>query len=138
MLFYLIWAEDLRTLLPKGFHIIGALIIKNSDVEKNASEAVDAARKLQRILSGEAEAEAELDVPVMIAAVADLETGDNKFFVSRSENSTSIETVEYVIYDDNPHGYVWERGCLIRCELPLKLPFYYPVNNPSGKFLNML
>ncbi|KAJ0106533.1 hypothetical protein Patl1_18203 [Pistacia atlantica] len=122
-------SDDLRTLLPKGFHIIGALIIKNSDVEKNASEAVDAARKLQRNLSGEAEA--GLDVPVMIAVVADLETGDNKFFVSRSENSTSIETVEYVIYDDNPPEYVWERGCLIRCELPLKLPFYYPVNNPS-------
>ncbi|XP_031283525.1 probable Ufm1-specific protease [Pistacia vera] len=122
-------SDDLRTLLPKGFHIIGALIIKNSDVEKNASEAVDAARKLQRNLSGEAEA--GLDVPVMIAVVADLETGDNKFFVSRSENSTNIETVEYVIYDDNPHEYVWERGCLILCELPLKLPFYYPVNNPS-------
>lgn len=122
-------------MLPKGFRIIGALIIKNSDVEKNAREAVDSARKLQRHLSGEAEA--ELDVPVVIAAVADLETGDNKFFVSRSGNSNNIEAVEYVIYDDNPHKYVWDRGCLIRCELPLKLPFYYPVNNPSGEFLKM-
>lgn len=109
--------------------------MKNSDVEKNAREAVDSARKLQRHLSGEAEA--ELDVPVVIAAVADLDTGDNKFFVSRSGNSNNIEAVEYVIYDDNPQKYVWDRGCLIRCELPLKLPFYYPVNNPSGKFLNM-
>lgn len=120
-------SDDLRTLLLKGFYVIGALIIKTADAEKNAREAIDAARRLRRLLSGEA----ELPDTVTIGAVADSLGADIKFFVSRLENSMSIETVDYVLYDDNPGKFVWERGCLIRCELAIKLPFYYPANNPS-------
>ncbi|KAK2648028.1 hypothetical protein Ddye_015517 [Dipteronia dyeriana] len=119
---------DLRALLPKGFNVIGALIIKNSDLEKkNAGEAIDAARRLTKLLSGEA----ELRNSVTIGAVADSVTGDVQFFVSRSEKPTDIETVDFVLYDDNPEKYVWERGCMIRCELPITLPLYYPLNNTS-------
>lgn len=85
---------------------------------------------MRRLLSGEA----ELPDTVTIGAVADSLGADIKFFVSRLENSMSIETVDYVLYDDNPGKFVWERGCLIRCELAIKLPFYYPANNPSGEF----
>lgn len=118
-------------MIPRGFHVIGSLIIKNSDdVKRNASEAIDAARELRRQLSGEAEA----DNCVTVAAVADSASADINFFVSRYENSASIEPIDSVLYDDNSEKYVWERGCLIRCELPLKLPFYYPVKNPAGEF----
>lgn len=109
------------------------MIIKNSDAEneKNASEAIGAARRLRRLLS----AEAELANAITIGAVSDSAAADVRFFVSRSETSTSIETVDYVLYDDNPLKFVWERGCLIRCELPIRLPFYYSVNKPSGELL---
>ncbi|KAJ4712484.1 Peptidase C78, ubiquitin fold modifier-specific peptidase 1/ 2 [Melia azedarach] len=122
-------SDELRTLLLRGFYVIGALIIKNSDAEneKNASEAIGAARRLRRLLS----AEAELANAITIGAVSDSAAADVRFFVSRSETSTSIETVDYVLYDDNPLKFVWERGCLIRCELPIRLPFYYSVNKPS-------
>ncbi|KAF3436708.1 hypothetical protein FNV43_RR19455 [Rhamnella rubrinervis] len=83
-------SEDLRTLVVKGFVLIGALIVANSDIEKNAKKAIDAAL-----------------------------------------NSKSIERVTLVEYEDHYEKYVWEWGCLLRCELPIRLPIYYPVNSPS-------
>lgn len=111
--------------------MIGALVIKKSDGGKSASEAVNAARRLRKLLFSEE----ELRNSVTMGAVGDSSTGDVQFFVSRSEKPTEIETVDFVVYDDNPEKYVWERGCLLRCQLPIKFPFYYPVNGTSGEFL---
>ncbi|GAV62557.1 Peptidase_C78 domain-containing protein [Cephalotus follicularis] len=123
---YLKESEYLRTFLIKGFHIIGALVIGNLDSEKDASEAIHASCKLRKHLSSGEKLESEL----MIGAVANSETSQIHFFTSESENSASLVSV-LGIYDDNPHKYVWERGCLLRCEIPIKLPFYYPVKNHS-------
>ncbi|XP_059442922.1 probable Ufm1-specific protease isoform X2 [Corylus avellana] len=121
---YLKESEDLRTLLPKGFDVIGALVIGNSESEKNARMAIDAARRLRKLLFDENRE--------MIGAVADINnTGNIQFFVSVSENSTSLELVTSVVYEDHPEKYVWEKGCLLRCELPIKFPVYFPLNNPS-------
>lgn len=88
--------------------------------------AIDAARRLRKLLFDENRE--------MIGAVADINnTGNIQFFVSVSENSTSLELVTSVIYEDHPEKYVWEKGCLLRCELPIKFPVYFPLNNPSGK-----
>lgn len=111
-------------LLLKGFHVIGALIVANSNDETMAGEAIAAARRLRKLLSDESE---KLDTQEVIGAVAG---GDIRFFVSKSGSSTSFECVD-VLYEDDPEKYVWERNCLLRCELPLKVPIYYPVNKPS-------
>lgn len=107
--------------------MIGALIVGKSDLEKTGASAIEAARKLRKVLSGRTISENEK----MIGAVADPDTGEICFFVSETEGSTSLEFVNSVSYDDNPEKFVWESGCLLRCELPIKLPFCFPVNKPS-------
>lgn len=104
----------------------------NSDIEKNAGKAIDCARRLRKLLFDSG----ELDNQEVIGAVMDLNTGEIHFFASISTNSTSIYIVDAVVYEDHPEKYVWEKGCLLQCELPLKLPVYIPVKNPSGKILN--
>ncbi|KAI4336260.1 hypothetical protein L6164_014806 [Bauhinia variegata] len=120
-------SEELRLLILKGFEIIGALTFGNSDLESNARKAIDAARALRKLLYGESKCQNK----AVIGAVAGLDTGDVRFFVSRNGNTISIESVT-CIYEERPDKYVWEKGCLLRCELPIKLPVYYPVNNPRG------
>ncbi|KAF3436738.1 hypothetical protein FNV43_RR19485 [Rhamnella rubrinervis] len=110
-------SEDLRTLVVKGFVLIGALIVANSDIEKNAKKAIDAAHTLKKLLSSGGELGTEDEDA--LGAVADL------------VNSKSIERVTLVEYEDHYEKYVWEWGCLLRCELPIRLPIYYPVNSPS-------
>ncbi|XP_022137398.1 probable Ufm1-specific protease isoform X2 [Momordica charantia] len=118
---------ELRTLLLKGFYIIGAWVVGNFNVEEHASKAIDAARRLSQLLSHGEKAETQL----MIGAVADINSTDIHFFVSESENCKSIDSVPSVIYENNPEKYIWERGCLLRCELPINVPLYIPFDSPS-------
>lgn len=72
-----------------------------------------------------------------IGAVADLTSGEDiRFYVSGSESSTSLESLTSVVYEDHPAKYIWETGCLLRCELPITFPVYVPVKNPPGKFID--
>lgn len=103
----------------------------NSNDERMAGEAIAGARRLRKLLSDESE---KLDNQEVIGAV--VAGGDIRFLVSKSGSSTSFECVD-VLYEDDPEKYVWERGCLLRCELPLKLPIYYPVNKPSGRLIRL-
>ncbi|KAM2939079.1 hypothetical protein FF1_038785 [Malus domestica] len=122
-------SEELRTLLLKGFEVIGALVVANSgDGMSAAGEAIAAARRLRKLLRRENGK--KLDSRQVIGGVADCSGGDIQFFVSKSESLTSFEAVN-VLYDGHPEKYVWERGCLVRCELPFKLPIYYPANKPK-------
>ena len=118
-------------MLLKGFDVLGALIVANSDIEANAAKAVNYACKLRKLVN----CDGELDKKEVLGVVADLETGKVHFFASKLGNSTSLERVDSVVYEDHPEKYIWERGCLLKCQLPIKLPIYYPVHNPSGKFL---
>lgn len=117
-------------MIIKGFEIIGALTYGNSDLEKDARKSIDATRGLRRLLYGQY----KLENQPVVGAVAGLDTNDIRFFVSKSEHATSFESVKSVEYQDNPEKYVWENGCLLRCELPVKLPVYYAVSNPRGRF----
>uniref|UniRef100_A0A164XHH4 Uncharacterized protein n=1 Tax=Daucus carota subsp. sativus TaxID=79200 RepID=A0A164XHH4_DAUCS len=120
-------SDDLRTLLLKGFEVIGALIVgNNSEFERVASEAIDASRKLRKLLHNNVD-EDSLEKRNLVGAVTESGNGDVRFFVSRS-GSDRIKSVVSVVYDDQPEKYVWERGCLLCCQLPIKLPLYYPVN----------
>lgn len=118
-------SEDLRTLIPRGFELIGALA---SGDDTAARAAIDAARGLRKLLYGEGTGE---DQP-LIGAVSD--SGELRFFVSESGNATGLEPVTSIIQEQHPEKYVWENGCLLRCELPIKLPLYYPLKNPTGRF----
>lgn len=115
-------SEDLRTLLPKGFEIIGAVA---SGEESNARAAVDVARSLRKLLYGEG-----TDRPV-IGAVCGSDSSDLRFFVSESGNVTSLEAVPSVLEEQDSEKCLWENGCLLHCELPIKLPLYYALKNPT-------
>lgn len=119
-------SNDLRTLIPKGFELIGALASGN---ETNARAAIDAARGLRKLLYGEIIGENQ----PLIGAVFSSDSGDLKFFVSESGNVTDIKPVTSIIQEQHPEKFLWENGCLLRCELPIKLPLYYPLKNPTGK-----
>ncbi|KAF5730911.1 Ufm1-specific protease isoform X1 [Tripterygium wilfordii] len=120
-------SEDLRVLLLKGLDIIGALVVRSSNFESNASEAIVLARKLAKLLSnGE-----NSDGQEMIGAVADVNSSDVHFFVPGSGNAPKLQSVNSVVHEEDPQKFVWERCCLLRCELPISLPFYYPINNQS-------
>lgn len=117
-------------MLLKGFEVIGALVIGNLEAEKNASEAIDAARRLKKLLS---EGGVNPEDEEMIGAVTDLNnTREVQFFRTRSENSRSLELVTSVVYDEHPEKHIWETGCLLRCELPIRLPVYFPAKNWPG------
>uniref|UniRef100_A0A6N2K6G3 Ufm1-specific protease n=1 Tax=Salix viminalis TaxID=40686 RepID=A0A6N2K6G3_SALVM len=98
-------SDDLRTLLIKGFDIIGGLIVGGS--------SSDDGEKCSRELIG---------------AVAGLSGGDVKFFVERRGNVTAVDSV---VYEENQEKFVWERGCLFRCNLPIKMPVCLPVKNKA-------
>lgn len=122
-------ADDLRKLLPKGFEVIGGLIVGDSDAEKSALEAVRAARRLRKIISEGG----ELDDEKIVGASVDAGTGAIHFFISKTEKLAKLEPVTSVVYEEDKSGkYLWENGCLLHCELPIKLPFYFPASSPSG------
>ncbi|KAL4634249.1 hypothetical protein ACB092_04G186400 [Castanea dentata] len=121
-------SEDLRALLLKGFDVTGAFVIGKSDSESKVREAIDAARRLRKLLSNGG---GDLENKEMIGAYVDLNSKtDIRFFMSKSASSTSIEPVNSVVYEDKPEKFVWETGCLLRCEVPIRFPVYFPVNNP--------
>lgn len=137
IIYYIIFVlkDDIRTLLPKGFEVIGALIVgKDCNIDKIAAEAINAACNLRRSLSGDA----NLGNLELIGAVVDLNNAnDIRFFLSKDGKLDSLESVSSIVYEDNPEKFVWERGCLLHCALQVKLPLYYQPSNPNGEcFLN--
>ncbi|KAL0713702.1 hypothetical protein Bca4012_020680 [Brassica carinata] len=73
-------SDDLRKLLPKGFEVIGGLIVGDSDSEKSTLEAVRAARRLR--------------------------TGNIHFFISKTEKLAKLEPVGSVVYEEDKSGMV--------------------------------
>ncbi|MED6124169.1 hypothetical protein PIB30_056579 [Stylosanthes scabra] len=116
-------SEELRTLILKGFEVIGALA---SGAGAEAQAAVDSARGLRKLLYGEEEGENRLVIGVVAAG-----SGELKFFVSESGKPNSLEEIDSIVEEEHLEKYVWESGCLVRCELPIKLPVYYSLKNTS-------
>lgn len=115
-------------MLPKGFEVIGGLIVGDSDAEKSALEAVRATRRLRKSISEGG----ELDDEKIVGASVDAGTGAIHFFISKTEKLAKLEPVASVVYEEDKSGkYLWENGCLLHCELPIKLPFYFPASSPS-------
>ncbi|THU49272.1 hypothetical protein C4D60_Mb06t07810 [Musa balbisiana] len=117
-------ADEIRMLLLRGFNIIGALFVGDGNWEKCAWKAVEASSKMRKFLFGDGDCD-------LIGAVTDLITDNIHFFVSHSTNVESMEAVSTVVFEDNRETYVWEKGCLLRCELELKLPVFVPLDKTS-------
>ncbi|KAL0357607.1 UNVERIFIED_CONTAM: putative Ufm1-specific protease [Sesamum calycinum] len=89
-----------------------------------------AVRNLRKILYGNGNGD-----QVLVGAVLGLTDGsgerDLQFFISRTGKSRNLEKASAVVYETQPEKQVWEKGCIVRCELPLNLPLYYASNNPK-------
>ncbi|KAI3847477.1 hypothetical protein MKX03_011747 [Papaver bracteatum] len=122
-------SDDLKTLLLKGFEVIGALIVTIGDNnwEVNSSKAIEIVKKFRKYFSSGGDRQRNFDI---IGGSTDLTTGETKFYAAKSENVTKIEACD-VVYEENPEKYIWDKGCLLKCELGIKLPIYVPVNKPS-------
>ncbi|KAG2406382.1 Ufm1-specific protease [Vigna angularis] len=118
-------SEDLRTLLPKGFELIGVVA---SGEDSNARVAVDAAHSLRKLLYREGK-----DRP-LIGAICGSDSSDLRFFVSESGNAISLEVVPSVIEELDSEKCLWENACLLCRELSIKLPLYYALKNPTDRF----
>ncbi|KAK8959644.1 putative Ufm1-specific protease [Platanthera guangdongensis] len=90
-------ADDIRTLLLRGFDIVGALLINNGETESNARKAAEASCKMRSFLS----VNAELDV--MIGAVADL-NGENLHDEVSKDDGLSLSGAEGKKLRDVPGG----------------------------------
>lgn len=102
--------------------------------EDLAREAVDAAKELRRLLCSDDGGGYFEGDRALVGAVADLNNaGDIQFFVSKTGNGRNFARVNTVVYEEQPEKFLWERGCMLQCELPIKLPVYYPAKNPKGK-----
>lgn len=126
-------SDDIRLILPKGFEVTGALIAKSySDAKSVASEAINAATRLRKLLHHESGGDLLSDQGLVGAAVSLNNEGDIHYFLSRSGSPETLVSVSSVIHEDQSEKFIWQRGCLLRCQLPIKLPVYYPGNQMTG------
>uniref|UniRef100_A0A0E0MLF0 Probable Ufm1-specific protease n=1 Tax=Oryza punctata TaxID=4537 RepID=A0A0E0MLF0_ORYPU len=114
-------AEEIRGLLVRGFDIVGAVHVGSAD----AGGALELARTLRERLYGERASHG------MVGGCVELGTGEIRFVVSEGDGVEAVEVME-VVWEDDPGRLLWEKGCLLRCELPLKLPLYVPSDDMSG------
>lgn len=113
--------------MPRGFDIVGALLVgTEGSVADSSSRALKLARLLRERLFSEAASHA------MVGGCMDAATGEIRFVASESSVSNAVEGSE-VVWEDEPGRLLWEKGCLLRCELQLKLPLYVPADKMSGK-----
>ncbi|KVH98971.1 Peptidase C78, ubiquitin fold modifier-specific peptidase 1/ 2 [Cynara cardunculus var. scolymus] len=122
-------SDDIQALLPRGFEVIGALIVgaSNLNVEGCARDAIDASGLMRKALS-------QSETHGLVGAVVDPSSGDIRFFISNSV----FESATSVVYEDQPQKYVWERSCVLSCELPIKLPVYYSLKDPKGTSFSII
>uniref|UniRef100_A0A0E0BRE9 Probable Ufm1-specific protease n=1 Tax=Oryza glumipatula TaxID=40148 RepID=A0A0E0BRE9_9ORYZ len=114
-------AEELRGLLVRGFDIVGAVHVGSAD----AGGALELARAVRERLYGERASHG------MVGGCVELGSGEIRFVVSEGDGVEAVEVTE-VVWEDDPGRLLWEKGCLLRCELPLKLPLYVRSDDTSG------
>ncbi|MQM01317.1 hypothetical protein Taro_034074 [Colocasia esculenta] len=118
-------ADDLKTLLLRGLDVVGALFVGNHDVKENACKAIAACGRVRHLLFDD---DGSYN---MVGATVDMLAKDVSFFVSGDEKSKALGAIPTVVYEDYPEKYLWERGCLLRCDLAFQLPFYVPIDKNS-------
>ncbi|CAL4892604.1 unnamed protein product [Urochloa decumbens] len=118
-------ADEIRGLLPRGFDIVGALLVDGEGSDADAARALELASALREGLLGVAASHG------MVGGYMDAGSGEIRFVASESGGTDAVEGLE-VVWEDEPGKLLWEKGCLLRCELPLKLPLYVPSDEISG------
>ncbi|KAL0385197.1 UNVERIFIED_CONTAM: putative Ufm1-specific protease [Sesamum radiatum] len=110
-------SDEIKSLIPKGFEVIGAVIVHDKTelkLEKIAGDAISAVRNLRKILYGHSNGD-----QVLVGAVMGLNDGsgerDLQFFISRTGNSRNLEKASTVFYETQPEKQVWEKCCIVRC-----------------------
>lgn len=122
-------------LLIKGFCVIGALAFqKDGSMDQVARKAANAAVELKKFLVSDGAGADKAEKDWVIGAAGSTETGDIQFFATGDGGRSHLQSVTSVVYDNDPDKYIWEKSCLLHCQLPIKLPFYYPMNNVAGEF----
>ncbi|KAF0888975.1 hypothetical protein E2562_020187 [Oryza meyeriana var. granulata] len=117
-------AEEIRGLLVRGFDIVGALHVGSADFDADAGRVLGLARALRERLCGERASHG------MVGGCVDAASGEIRFLVSEGDGLEATE----VVWEDEPGRLLWEKGCLLRCELPLKLPLYVPSDDMSEEY----
>nr|CAB3461927.1 unnamed protein product [Digitaria exilis] len=97
----------------------------NEGSDADAARALELARALRERLLGVAASHG------MVGGCMDASSGEIRFVASESGGRDAAEGLE-VVWEDDPGTLLWEKGCLLRCELPLKLPLYVPADEISG------
>nr|CAB3465716.1 unnamed protein product [Digitaria exilis] len=97
----------------------------NEGSDADAARALELARALRERLLGVAASHG------MVGGCMDASSGEIRFVASGSGGRDAAEGLE-VVWEDDPGTLLWEKGCLLRCELPLKLPLYVPADEISG------
>ncbi|CAA7395956.1 unnamed protein product [Spirodela intermedia] len=118
-------ADEIRTFLPRGLDVIGALFVGNQEKEENAKKAIEATIRVRELLFTDKE------ICDMVGASSDMITKDVSFFVSGGGKSETLEFIPNIISEDCPERFLWEKGCLLRCDLTLKLPIYVAIDKSS-------
>ncbi|OEL15557.1 putative Ufm1-specific protease [Dichanthelium oligosanthes] len=116
---------EIRGLLPRGFDIVGALLVGGEGSDADAARALELARALRERLLGVAASHG------MVGGCMDVASGEIRFVASESSGTDAVEEFE-IVWEDEPGRLLWEKGYLLRCELPLKLPLYLPADEISG------
>ncbi|PWZ29896.1 putative Ufm1-specific protease [Zea mays] len=117
--------DEIRGLLPRGFDIIGVLLVGGEGSDADVTRALEQARALRELLFGVAASHG------LVGGHMDAATGEIRFVVSESGWTNSVEG-SVVTWEDEPGRLLWEKGCLLRCELLLKLPLYLRPDVNSG------
>lgn len=94
--------------------------------DADAASALELAQALRQRLFGVAASHG------MVGGRMDAATGEIRFVASERGGSNAVEGLEVVWAEDEQGRLLWEKGCLLRCELPLKLPLYLPADDISG------
>ncbi|KAJ6824772.1 putative Ufm1-specific protease isoform X1 [Iris pallida] len=116
-------ADDIRPLLLRGFDIVGALFIGNGSWEESAIKAIEASCEMSKFLFDDNRSY------IMIGSAADLNTGDIHFVSGVAKSKTDV--INNIVYEHTPEEYLWENGCLLRCDLAFRLPVYIPKDKQS-------
>ena len=106
--------------------MLGALLVGGEGSDADAVRALELARSLRERLLGAAACHG------MVGGCMDAAFGEIRFVASESGGTGAVEGVE-IVWEDEPGMLLWEKGCLLRCELPLKLPLYVPADEIAGK-----
>lgn len=110
-------SADIRTLLPKGLGIVGAVLNKVGGLEM-ARKAAEMALQLARMVNDNDPSKSS---GFILACLASLDTSSLKFYHSTSQFLSPVDTV---VYQANPSAYFWENMCLLQCKLQLQVPVY--------------